>query len=125
MCCANVRVILGESDFGLKPTQRMAQAIVYQGLGLWRKLIDYAISPRVLGRELKVHPLLAIYTVMVGGAVGGIVGISISRHLAGCLAQVRPSCPRRRNRAWLTSVSLGIRSAQGLPDMNRGDSWRA
>ncbi|HTT18863.1 MAG TPA: AI-2E family transporter [Candidatus Sulfotelmatobacter sp.] len=47
-------------------------------IGLWRMLMDYWISPRVLGHELEIHPLLAIFTVMVGGAVGGIVGIYLS-----------------------------------------------
>ena len=44
-------------------------------LGLWRMVMDYGIAPRVVGHELELHPLLAIFTVMVGGAVGGIVGI--------------------------------------------------
>ena len=47
-------------------------------LGLWRMSMDYFISPRVVGHELEMHPLLAIFTVMVGGAVGGIVGIYLS-----------------------------------------------
>ncbi|HXZ13499.1 MAG TPA: AI-2E family transporter [Candidatus Sulfotelmatobacter sp.] len=47
-------------------------------LGLWRMLMDYWISPRVVGHQLEIHPLLAIFTVMVGGAVGGIVGIYLS-----------------------------------------------
>src|SRR6201982_977797 len=47
-------------------------------LGLWRMAMDYFISPRVVGHELEMHPLLAIFTVMVGGAVGGIVGIYLS-----------------------------------------------
>lgn len=47
-------------------------------LGVWRVHMDYGISPRVMGRQLEIHPLLAIFTVMVGGAVGGIVGVYIS-----------------------------------------------
>lgn len=47
-------------------------------LGLWRLLMDYFISPRVVGHELEFHPLLAIFAVMIGGAVGGIVGIYLS-----------------------------------------------
>ena len=44
----------------------------------WRLLMDYAIAPRVMGHELELHPLLAIFTLMVGGAVGGIVGIYLA-----------------------------------------------
>lgn len=47
-------------------------------LGIWRMLIDYWIAPRVLGHELEIHPLLAIFTLMVGGAVGGLVGVYLS-----------------------------------------------
>ena len=54
-------------------------------LGLWRMTMDYAISPRVMGHELEIHPLLAIFTVMVGGAVGGIVGIYLSVPLVASL----------------------------------------
>ncbi|HET7106798.1 MAG TPA: AI-2E family transporter [Candidatus Acidoferrum sp.] len=57
-------------------------------LGLWRMLMDYAISPRVVGRELEMHPLLAIFTVMIGGAVGGIVGIYLSVPLVAALRVV-------------------------------------
>lgn len=54
-------------------------------LGIWRLLMDYGISPRVMGHELEFHPLLAIFTVMVGGAVGGIVGIYLSIPLVAAL----------------------------------------
>jgi len=54
-------------------------------LGLWRMVMDYAIAPRVMGHELEIHPLLAIFTVMVGGAVGGIVGIYLSVPLVASL----------------------------------------
>ena len=47
-------------------------------LVVWRMLMDYGIAPRVMGHELELHPLLAIFTMMVGGAVGGIVGIYLS-----------------------------------------------
>jgi predicted PurR-regulated permease PerM len=47
-------------------------------LVLWRMLMDYGIAPRVMGHELELHPLLAIFTMMVGGAAGGIVGIYLS-----------------------------------------------
>ena len=54
-------------------------------LGVWRISMDYGISPRVMGHELEIHPLLAIFTVMVGGAVGGIVGIYLSVPLVAAL----------------------------------------
>jgi predicted PurR-regulated permease PerM len=54
-------------------------------LAIWRILMDYAIAPRVMGHELEIHPLLAIFTLMVGGAVGGIVGIYLSVPLVATL----------------------------------------
>src|SRR5271170_626867 len=54
-------------------------------LAVWRILMDYGISPRVMGHELEIHPLLAIFTLMVGGAVGGIVGIYLSVPLVAAL----------------------------------------
>ena len=47
-------------------------------VGVWRMLMDYWISPRVMGHELEIHPLMAIFAVMVGGAIAGIVGIYLS-----------------------------------------------
>ena len=47
-------------------------------LVVWRLVMDYWIAPKVMGHELELHPLLAIFTMMVGGAVGGIVGIYLS-----------------------------------------------
>jgi predicted PurR-regulated permease PerM len=57
-------------------------------LVVWRILMDYAIAPQVMGHELEMHPLLAIFTLMVGGAVGGVVGIYLSIPLVAALRVV-------------------------------------
>jgi predicted PurR-regulated permease PerM len=54
-------------------------------LAVWRILMDYGIAPRVMGHQLEIHPLLAIFALMVGGAVGGIVGIYLSVPLVAAL----------------------------------------
>ena len=54
-------------------------------IAVWRILMDYGIAPRVMGHELEIHPLLAIFTLMVGGAVGGIAGIYLSVPLVAAL----------------------------------------
>jgi predicted PurR-regulated permease PerM len=51
-------------------------------LAIWRILIDYWIAPRVLGRELAMHPILAIFTLMVGAAVGGFAGVYLALPIA-------------------------------------------
>ncbi len=47
-------------------------------LGVWRLIMDYFISPRVVGHNLEIHPLLVIFAVMVGAEIDGIVGIYLS-----------------------------------------------
>ena len=64
-------------------------------LCVWRILMDYWISPRVMGHELEIHPLLAIFTVMVGGAVGGIIGIYLSIPLVATLRVIYRGFPTR------------------------------
>ena len=47
-------------------------------LGVWRVIQDYYALPRVMGRQLKIHPLAAIFAVLVGAEIGGIVGIYLA-----------------------------------------------
>jgi predicted PurR-regulated permease PerM len=47
-------------------------------IGVWRLIQDYVTSPRILGRSLELHPLAAIFGVMAGGEVAGILGIFLS-----------------------------------------------
>jgi len=47
-------------------------------LGVWRLIMDYFISPRVVGHNLEIHPLLVIFAGMVGAEIDGIVGIYLS-----------------------------------------------
>jgi predicted PurR-regulated permease PerM len=57
-------------------------------LGLWRVLMDYWIAPRVFGRELELHPLVAIFTLMVGATVGGLAGAYLSLPIAAVIRVV-------------------------------------
>ncbi len=57
-------------------------------LGLWRALMDYWIAPRVLGHELELPPLMAIFTLMVGATVGGLPGVYLSLPLVAALRVV-------------------------------------
>ena len=47
-------------------------------LGVWRLIQDYVSSPRIMGRSMELHPLAAIFGVMAGGEVAGILGIFLS-----------------------------------------------
>jgi predicted PurR-regulated permease PerM len=47
-------------------------------LAIWRVTMDYFISPRIVGKNLEIHPLAVLFAVMAGGEIGGIVGIYLS-----------------------------------------------
>jgi predicted PurR-regulated permease PerM len=47
-------------------------------LGAWRVVQDYLITPHIMKSNLKMHPLAAIFAVLVGGEVGGVVGVYLS-----------------------------------------------
>jgi predicted PurR-regulated permease PerM len=63
-------------------------------LVVWRLLMDYLIAPKVMGHELELHPLLAIFTMMIGGAVGGIIGIYLSIPLIAAARVIWRRFPR-------------------------------
>jgi predicted PurR-regulated permease PerM len=44
----------------------------------WRLIQDYVSSPRILGDSMELHPLAAIFGVMAGGEIAGILGIYLS-----------------------------------------------
>lgn len=44
----------------------------------WRIVQDYVISPRVMGTSMELHPLAAIFGVMAGGEIAGVLGVYLS-----------------------------------------------
>jgi predicted PurR-regulated permease PerM len=53
-------------------------AILVIFLVAWRMIQDYVSSPRIMGESMELHPLAAIFGVMAGGEVAGILGIYLS-----------------------------------------------
>jgi predicted PurR-regulated permease PerM len=47
-------------------------------LGAWRLVQDYVISPRIMGKSMELHPLAAIFGVLAGGEIAGVLGIYLS-----------------------------------------------
>jgi predicted PurR-regulated permease PerM len=47
-------------------------------LAVWRLLQDYVISPRIMGKTMELHPLAAIFGVLAGGEIAGMLGIYLS-----------------------------------------------
>lgn len=54
-------------------------------LGLWRLIQDYVISPRLMGNQVELHPLAALFGILVGAEVGGVVGVYLSIPLMATL----------------------------------------
>jgi predicted PurR-regulated permease PerM len=61
-------------------------------LGVWRLVMDYLISPRIVGHNLEIHPLLVIFAVMIGAKIDGIVGIYLSIPLIVVLRVLWQKC---------------------------------
>lgn len=47
-------------------------------LGAWRLIQDYVVSPRVMGEKMELHPLAAIFGVLAGGEIAGVLGVYLS-----------------------------------------------
>jgi predicted PurR-regulated permease PerM len=50
-----------------------------------RQFEDYFIIPNIVSRFVKVHPVVAIFSLMVGGAVGGVLGLFLAIPTAAIL----------------------------------------
>lgn len=44
----------------------------------WRLIQDYVVSPRVMGRTMELHPLAAIFGVLAGAEIAGVLGVYLS-----------------------------------------------
>lgn len=47
-------------------------------LGVWRLLQDYVNAPRIMGGRVELHPLAALFAVLVGAEIAGVVGVYLS-----------------------------------------------
>lgn len=47
-------------------------------LGLWRMVQDYVISPRIMGASVELHPLAALFGVLAGAEIAGVLGVYLS-----------------------------------------------
>jgi predicted PurR-regulated permease PerM len=47
-------------------------------LGAWRLVQDYVTAPKIMGGQLELHPLAALFGVLAGAEVGGIIGVYLS-----------------------------------------------
>jgi predicted PurR-regulated permease PerM len=47
-------------------------------LAVWRLLQDYVVNPRVMGANMELHPLAAIFGVLAGAEIAGVLGVYLS-----------------------------------------------
>ncbi len=47
-------------------------------LAAWRMVQDYLLSPRIMGTSMELHPLAAIFGVLAGGEIAGVLGVYLS-----------------------------------------------
>jgi predicted PurR-regulated permease PerM len=52
--------------------------IVLLFLIVWRMIQDYMVSPRIMGKSMELHPLGAIFGVLAGGEIAGVLGVYLS-----------------------------------------------
>ena len=63
----------------------------------WRLVQDFVLSPRIMGVNLEVQPLIVVFALMVGGQVGGIAGLYLSVPTVAVLRIVWLECFTPRN----------------------------
>ena len=80
---ALVVLIDGRVNFGLTPIQgAIAVVITYF---LIRQIQDYFVTPHIMGKIVKLHPLVILFAVLAGEHVMGILGIILAVPIAATI----------------------------------------
>ncbi|MGO9865423.1 MAG: AI-2E family transporter [Terriglobales bacterium] len=87
-------------------------------LVLWRILLDYAISPLVMGKSVELHPLAALFGILAGAEIAGILGVYLSIPMMASLRIVW-----RRWRIYAEKRKFGpLNEFAFPPDLGKGRS---
>lgn len=76
----------GTNPFGW--SQFAYAAIVALMYFVFRELEDYIVIPNVLGRAVRLHPLVVLFAVTAGGIIGGLLGLVLAVPVAASLKAV-------------------------------------
>jgi predicted PurR-regulated permease PerM len=68
-------------SFGLNPMQGAIVVIVIYFI--FRQIQDYFIAPGIMGRIVKLHPLVILFSVLAGQHLWGILGVILAVPIAG------------------------------------------
>jgi len=87
-------------------------------LFVWRMVLDYVISPRVMGVSVELHPLAALFGILAGGEIAGILGVYLSIPVMASLRIVW-----RRWRIYAEKRKFGPLNEYSFPqELGRGTS---
>ncbi|HMM54467.1 MAG TPA: AI-2E family transporter [Candidatus Desulfobacillus sp.] len=73
-------VLVAATDFPADPWMAYGAIIVFV---LVRLLDDFVFMPLTIGRSLRIHPLLSVLMIFVGGALAGVAGLMLVLPLLG------------------------------------------
>ena len=78
-------VLVAATDFPANPLMAYSAVLVFV---LVRLLDDFVFMPLTIGRSLRIHPLLTVLMIFVGGAVAGVAGLMLVLPLLGVVMVV-------------------------------------
>jgi predicted PurR-regulated permease PerM len=81
---------------------------------VWQRFEDYVVQPAVYGRALKVNPLVTIGSLLVGGALLGILGVLLAIPTAAAIQIIL--------RDWWSQRAEAPRGPRVTPDVPAGGS---
>lgn len=82
---ALIVVLVAATDFPLQPWVAYATIALFLSV---RLLSDFVFLPLTIGRSLRIHPVVAVLMLFVGGAVAGAAGLMLALPLLGVVMVV-------------------------------------
>jgi predicted PurR-regulated permease PerM len=73
-------VLVAAADFPAQPGMAYGAIVLFI---VARMLDDFLYMPMTVGRKLKMHPLITVLLIFIGGAIAGITGLMLVLPLAG------------------------------------------
>ncbi|MFP5392756.1 MAG: AI-2E family transporter, partial [Gammaproteobacteria bacterium] len=98
--------------------------IGYGAIGVFvavRLLDDFVFMPLTLGRSLKIHPLMTVLMIFIGGAVAGVAGLMLVLPLLGVVMVVGDTLGRLITNPRLRARhrnAMALRAKQAAVDLD-------
>lgn len=81
---------------------------------VYRLFQDYVLSPHLMRKGVKLHPLLVLFGIIAGGEIGGIPGIFLSVPLIALIRLVCYEASKHNSRAFSRTVVCELSSDQAI-----------